>query len=108
MNWMSVQGLSASTELSNIADELPKIVWNEHTQFQVQEDLELSYIRIFDENFERMAHYQTVEELQTFCNETEIGLYYVAIAVNRNGRYIAEEEEYERHGSEFVFGLMNE
>ena len=107
-NWMSAQGLSASTELSNIADELPKIVWNEHTQFDVSEDVEVSYIRIFDKNFERMAHYQTVEELQTFCNEAEMGLYYIVIAVNKNGRYILEEEKYEQSGSEFVFGLIKE
>ena len=108
-NWLSAQGTSASIELPNIADKIMSVTWNPDIQVYITEEVELYYIDIFDENFERIErYYRTLENLKTFFNDAEEGLYYVAVAVNKNGEYIPKEEKYERYGSEFVFGIVKE
>lgn len=71
--------------------------------------IELYYIDIFDGNFEKLARYfHNMEEFEDFFAEADVGVYYVAAAVNWNGKYISKEKEYERYGAEFLFGLVKE
>lgn len=108
-HWLSADGLRASIELPNIADKIMSVTWNPDIQIYISKEVELYYIDIFDENFEKLErYYRTLEDLETFFTEAEAGLYYVAVAVNKNGEYIPEEEKYERYGSEFVFGIVKE
>ena len=108
-NWLSAQGTRASIELPNIADKIMSVTWNDDIQVYISKEVELYYIDIFDENFEKIERYdRTLEELEAFFTETEAGQYYVAVAVNRNGEYIPKEEKYESYGSEYVFGVVKE
>ena len=108
-NWLSAQGASASIELPNIADRIMSVTWNPEIQIYISKEVELYYIDIFDEKFEKIErYYRTLEDLETFFTEAEAGQYYVAVAVNKNGEYIPKEEKYECYGSEFVFGIVKE
>lgn len=107
--WLSAQGTRASIELPNIADKIMSVTWNDDIQVYISKEVELYYIDIFDENFEKIERYdRTLEELKAFFTEAEAGQYYVAVAVNRNGEYIPKEEKYESYGSEYVFGVVKE
>jgi len=107
--WLSAQGTRASIELPNIADKIMSVTWNEDIQVYISKEVELYYIDIFDEKFEKIErYYRTLEDLETFFTEAEAGQYYVAVAVNKNGEHIPEEEKYESYGSEYVFGIVKE
>lgn len=108
-DWLSAHGTSASIELPNIAEKIMSITWNPDIQIYISKEVELYYIDIFDENFEKIERYfQALEDLEAFFTEAEAGQYYVAVAVNKNGEYIPKEEKYESYGSEFVFGIVKE
>ena len=108
-SWLSAQGAGASIELPNIADKIMSVTWDPDFQIYISKEVELYYIDIFDAKFEKLARYfGSLEDQEAFFTTTESGVYYVAVAVNKNGKYIPKEEEYERYGSEFVFGLVKE
>lgn len=107
-NWLSTQGLRASIELPNIADELPEIVWDEEIQVHVPEDVDLYYIIVFNENYQAIGWYSEIGQLRSFWDEASFGAYYVAIAVTWEGDFIPSMLGHESFGSEFVFKMVKE
>lgn len=116
--WLSADGARLSHQLPQVADQLPDIQWRDDFSVDLPDDVSLYYIDLFDREYgsleriypdgEKDGGDQTVNSMAGFMeyvSELPSGAYYISIAVNRNGRYVESEGEYERFVNEYAFRL---
>jgi len=88
--------------LPDIAERLSAVTYADDFSIQYREDITFSYIRIFNENFERLYNNVDLSDLK----ELPEGTYYVVIVVVKQGDYIASVSQYEKSGYECAFKLV--
>ena len=116
--WLCADGAGLSHQLPQVADQLPDIQWKNDFSVDIPDNVSLYYIDLFDRDYESLDRIypdgekdggdQTVNSMAGFMeyvSELPAGTYYISIAVNRNGRYVESEGEYERCVNEYAFRL---
>jgi len=86
----------------DIADRLSVVTYAEDFSIQYREDISLSTVRIYDNNFERL--YFNVD--LSYLNKLTEGTYYVGVVVGKWGDYIISEDQYETSSYECAFKLI--
>lgn len=109
--WMDVGFLAADGtpiqwELSTLTEEgaLPALDYAEDFSVTYAEDVSFSHILLFDEESTQLDSLYAVSDL----SKLDPGLYYVGIAIDVRGRYIAEANTYEGYGWVCAFRLRVE
>lgn len=117
--WLFADGARLSTMLSEMAGQLPVARWGDDFAVQIPEDLSLYYIDLFDCDYGKLERLYNLDKgedgekpkdssgmgFMEYVAKLPEGTYYVAIAVNREGRYVEAEGEYETFGNEYAFRL---
>lgn len=109
--WVAADGMRLSNALTQVANELPVAEWGNEFSVQIPEKLELYYVDIFDSSYEKTDRlfYTEQENPQTKLMENlaklSEGVWYISVAVNEQGKYIEDGEEYEAYGREYAFRL---
>lgn len=101
-NWLSADAISVLHKLPEIAGDLPELTIGNDFQLNLGEAESFRYLSVFDEAYERIYHNVALDMI----NELPAGAYYVSFVVSEQGRYIAEAEDYEASGYEYVFKLI--
>lgn len=101
-NWLMGDGMSVSYTLPEIYTELPTLTLSSGIVFNAGQAGKLIYISVFDGSYERIIHNEPFMSVQSLSE----GTYYVSAVVSEQGAYIAEAEDYEADGYEYVFRLI--
>lgn len=105
--WVSADALQLVCELPDIAAELPVVSYHDDFAVQYNKGISYSYMTVYNESFEYLdgnAPYDDIDYLTCLAQLPE-GIYYVGIAVSKQGDYYLFENRYESSGYDCVFKL---
>ncbi|MDO5407788.1 MAG: hypothetical protein Q4F28_10755 [Eubacteriales bacterium] len=97
--FISGDGPRLHNVLSEIAGELPVVVWDDTCSVGIPEDMELVSVDVFGGDYQKIDSLDQVDDLQQLPS----GTYYIGIEVKRQGDYIEAADEYEGSGLQYAF-----
>lgn len=105
---VSAQFANTSRGLSGFVDEVPEIDWNKAVEVRIPQDVDLKYIEIFDDTCRIIEKIYELNGLYQYMKDADTGTYYVAVAVDWEGKYILTEFQREYFCCEYVFEIRKE
>ena len=99
--WIAGDGMSATYILPDIAGELQEIKLDNSLSFKASGNGQIQGFDIFDEEFTRIYHQISEEEL----HKLDEGVYYVSVLVKWSGKYIPSGNNYETFCNEYMFKM---
>lgn len=106
--WIYEEAVSVSENLSEIADQLPVVVWNDTFDMNVPEEAAMKWFCLYDEDFEQIGRYSDVQKIKDILADAEPATYYAVAGANWDGKYVLKSFTNESFSSEFVVAVVKE
>lgn len=101
--WVSGDGMSVSRKFSEVAEEIPQIIfYGDIFEIHYKDKVEFVSLSVYSHDFEMVYHNAGQEVLNDLTN----GTYYLIITVKEQGEYIESDEKYEYTGYECVYKIV--
>jgi len=100
--WVEADYLPLINKRSEVAHELPVIIYNNDFSVDLGKNVTFQWLSIFNDSFEPVHDNADLSLLK----ELHEGTYYIILVVNKQGKLIKTENEHEASGYECTFSLV--
>jgi hypothetical protein len=107
IGWIAADAMQLDYTLKDIAQDLPTVSYHDDFAMKYEEGVSFSHMIVYDADYSFISHLADYDEVDhlTYLKELPKGIYYVAISVVKQRRYIETESKYEYSGFDCVFKL---
>ena len=104
--WINADGIPIEAEITDHEGQIPPLVFNGALSLRLREGVARSgpRLQVYDRDFNRLVYYneEDLDPLETLAP----GEYWCTFCVTEKGKYVPEDERYERFGWEAVIRLI--